>query len=77
MVINDTKQQNFRWVQIESTCRQQNNRNSKIEICFQQDGNIVGKGEKCWLPVFSPFPARFSKGFYVRVVKTRDCLGKV
>ena len=74
MVINDTKQQNFRWVQIESTCRQQNNRNSNIEICFQQDGNIVGKGENA---VFSPFPARFSKGFYLRVVKTRDCLGKV
>ena len=34
--------------------------------------NIVGKGEKCWLPAFSPFPAMFSTGFYFRVVENRD-----
>ena len=30
--------------------------------------NIEGKRRKYWLPAFSPFPSRFSKGFYVRVV---------
>ena len=34
--------------------------------------NIVGKGEKCWLPAFSPFPTMFSKAFFSRVVKSRD-----
>ena len=25
--------------------------------------NTVGRRRKCWLPVFSPFPSVFSKGF--------------
>ena len=29
-----------------------------------------------WLPGFSPFPKIFSKGFYLRVVKSRDCVVK-
>ena len=29
-----TKQQNFRLDQIESICRQQNKRNSKIDVCY-------------------------------------------
>ena len=33
--------------------------------------NIVGKGKKD-LPAFSPFPTMFSKGFFFRVVKSRD-----
>ena len=39
--------------------------------------NIVGKGEKCWLPVFSPFPKMFSKGLFPTVVKSQDCMVKV
>ena len=31
-----------------------------------------GKRRKCWLPAFSPFPTMFSKGFFFRVVKSRD-----
>ena len=36
--------------------------------------NIAGKGEKCWLPAFSHFPTMFSKGFFPKVVKSRDCV---
>ena len=37
---------------------------AKIMISvFDQVKNIVGKGEKSWLPAFSPFPTMFSKGF--------------
>ena len=36
--------------------------------------NIVGKGEKSWLPACSPFPTMFSKGFFLSVVKSRDCV---
>ena len=35
--------------------------------------NIVGKGENAGLLPFSPFPKTFSKGFFLRVVKSRDC----
>ena len=38
--------------------------------------NIVGKGEKCWLPAFSPFPTMFSKSFFYRVVESWDCIVK-
>ena len=31
------------------------------------------KRRKCWLPAFSPFPTMFSKGFFLRVVKSQDC----
>ena len=34
--------------------------------------NIVGKRRKCWLLALSPFPTLFSKGFFPRVVKSRD-----
>ena len=32
-----------------------------------------GKRIKCWLPIFSPFPTRFSKAFFLSVVKSQDC----
>ena len=36
-----------------------------------------GKGRKhCGLPAFSPFPTMFSKGFFYKVVKSRDCVVK-
>ena len=36
--------------------------------------NIEGKGKKCWLPAFSPFPTTFSKGFFLGVVQGRYCV---
>ena len=66
----------FGFVQIEGICRQQNKCDLKI-------GNYLGKGRKpcvqrrkCWLPAFSPFPTMFSKGYFVRVVKSWDCVLK-
>ena len=38
--------------------------------------NIVGKKRKCWQPAFSLFPSMFSNGFFHRVVKIQNCLGK-
>ena len=31
------------------------------EFLHERVENIVGKGAKCWLPAFSPFPTMFSK----------------
>ena len=38
--------------------------------------NIVGKGENADYQYFSPFPTMFSKGLFVRVVKSQDCVVK-
>ena len=59
-----TKRQNFRLVQIESTCRRQNKCDSKIEIVFGWVENILGKRRKCWLPAFSPFAQNVFKSLH-------------
>ena len=33
-------------------------------ICFGLGRKHCGKGRKCWLPAFSPFPTMFSKGIF-------------
>ena len=50
---------------------------TKITISsFGRVENTVGKGRKCWLPAFSPFPTVFSKDFILRVFKSQDCVVK-
>ena len=34
------------------------------------------KGENAGFQAFSPFPTIFSKGIFLRVVKSRDCVVK-
>ena len=48
----------------------------KIKICFGKSKKHCGKRRKCWLPAFFPFPTMFSNGFFLRVVKSRECVGK-
>ena len=36
----------------------------KLKFVLGSMENIVGKGKKCWLPAFSPFPAMFSKASF-------------
>ena len=54
----------------------QNKCESKIEICDGKSRKRGWKRRKCGLPAFSPFPAMFSKGYYPRGVKSRDCVVK-
>ena len=61
-------------IKIESICRQPNNSDSKIKICFRKSRKHCGKRRKCWLPAFSPFPTMFSKAFFSRGVKSQDCV---
>ena len=61
--------------QIESICRLQMKNNAKMTISlFNRIGNTEGKGKKCWLPAFSPFPTVFSRAFYLRVVRYKSGL---
>ena len=61
---------------IKNVCRRQNKCNFKTEILCGMGRKHYGKRRKCWLPAFSPFPTRFSKGFFFRVDKSRDCVTK-
>ena len=47
-----------------------------MEICFGIAGKCCWKRRKCWLPAFSPFPTVFSKFFFFRIIKNRDCVVK-
>ena len=49
---------------------------SKTEICFGRGRKHCGKRRKCWLPAFSQFPTKFSKGYFLRVFKSPDCVVK-
>ena len=48
----------------------------KLKFVLVRVENIVGKGEKWWLPAFSPFSTLFSKGLLYRAVRSRDCVVK-
>ena len=47
----------------------------KIPV-FERVENIVGKGENAGFQHFLLFPQFFPKAFFVRVVKSRDCVVK-
>ena len=41
----------------------------KLKIVLGGVENIVGKGKKCWLPAFSPFPQCFQKASFYGLLK--------
>ena len=47
-----------------------------LEICFWKGRKHCGKRRKYLLLAFSPFPTMFSKGFFLKVVKSRDFCDK-
>ena len=61
------------WSKLKAFADDKINGTQKFKFVSARVGNIVGK---CWLPAFSPYPTMFSKAFFVRVVKTRDCVIK-
>ena len=52
------------------------NGTQNLKICFGKGKKHRGKQRKCWLPAFSPFPTMFSRGSFLRAVKSRDCMLK-
>ena len=48
----------------------------KLKFVLGKVENIVGKGENAGKPAFSPLPTMFSKGFFLRVVQSRNCVVK-
>ena len=47
-----------------------------LKFVLGKGRKLCGKRRKCWLPTFSPFPIIFSKGFFLGVVKSWDCVVK-
>ena len=47
-----------------------------MRFFFEREGNILGKGEKYWLPVFSPFPTMFSNDLFLRALELQVGLSK-
>ena len=53
------------------------NSTEMIAITCKSLENLVEKGENAGYPAFSPFPARFSKGWhFLRVLNSLDCVVK-
>ena len=52
------------------------NATQKLTFVKDKDGKHCGTRIKCWLAAFSPFPTMLSKGYFLRVVKSRELCGK-
>ena len=49
----------------------------EMKFLFCEGYKTLWAKENYWLPAFSPFPTKFSKGFPVKIIKSWDCEGKV
>ena len=52
------------------------NMSKKFQFMVGRVENIVGKGENASYQHFSPFPTMILKGFFLKNVKSRDCVVK-
>ena len=66
--------QNFRRVQIQSICRQQNNFDSKSKFLLERVENIVEKGENAGYQHFLLFPQCFQKLSFQEMLKVGICV---
>ena len=74
-VINSLPNDKFLdWPKFKELADYKINMTENIEICIGKGGKHDRKRRKCWLLAFSPFPTMFSKGFFSRVLKSRNCV---
>ena len=66
----------FDWSKLKELADNKINVTEKLKFVMGMSRKPWGKRRKCWLPAFSPFPTMFSKGFFPRVVKSRNCVVK-
>ena len=64
------------WSKLKAFADDKINVTKKLKFVVGWVENIVGKRRKCWLPAFSPFPTMFSKGYFLMVIKSQDCVVK-
>ena len=64
------------WSNLKAVADNKVNAIEKLKFVLGWVKNIVGIRRKCWFPARSPFPTMFSKGIFLRVVKSWDCVVK-
>ena len=64
------------WTKLKAFSDDEIRASQKMKFMTVRVENIAGKGRKCWLSAFSPFPKMFSRAFFLRAVKTRYCVVK-
>ena len=60
--------------QIQSICRQPHKNDEEIGLSFGEGRKHCGKRRNWWLTAFSPFPAMFSKAFFLKAINWHDCV---
>ena len=64
------------WFKLKDFADDKINVTQRLNFILGMAENFVGKEEKCPLPPFSSFPTMFSKDFFLRVVRSQDCVVK-
>ena len=67
---------NVDFSKVKAFANNKSNVTQKLKFALGKGRKYCGKRRKCWIPAFSPFPTIFSKGFFLRVVKSWDCVIK-
>ena len=62
------------WSKFKAFADDKINVREKLKICVGKGRKHYGKRRKLWFPAFSPFFAMFSNGFFLMVVKSRNCV---
>ena len=73
-----TKQQNIlEWSKMKAFVHKKLKVAKMLISLFDKSRKHCGKWTKCWLPGFFPFPTVFSKAFFLRFIKSRNCVVKI
>ena len=66
----------FNWSKLQAFAEDKIDVTEKLKLVFGREENFVGKRENAGYQHFLLFPQCFSKGFFLWVVKSRDCVVK-
>ena len=64
------------WSKLKAFADEKINVTEKLKFVLGRVESIVGKGENAGFQHFLLFPQMFSKGLFLRVIKSRDCVEK-
>ena len=64
------------WSKLKAFTDNKINVTENLKSVLERVENIVGKGENAGYQHFLLFPTVFSKAFFLRIVKSRDCVVK-
>ena len=62
------------WSKLKASADHKISVTEKLKFVFGSIENIAGKGENAGHQHFLLFPTLFSKGFFFKIIKSRDCV---